>query len=376
MASSDAVLAHTASEDLPSSSLVVCYIFGTRKTLRSRVNSWESLYSSLMRRIRLYMGFIPAARSPYYRPLLKSSSVVRVSRFETTIDEVIENAHVINVEKFILRKFDPLQGLANTNLELLDVVGQIQSVQVSDLTDAGVTTRVVVHFLIELRVVLYLSLWDDAASIFGVSSTQEIRHRLSWCSNVGSPYAIRNTLESAGNLYLNSTPATKFYFDPALQAIAELRRPIGGRFSLHRYQRWHKKKEVVSIGELNKFIINSDEHEADFICKARVVEVLPQNGTGLNGDDNATFVVFDWEMMNGGGGEELPQCVKDVAGKEFIFQIRVTPFNFFSSHRTFTVSAINDSIAPEVEGGEASASDSKNVKDEANEPSSSADGGA
>lgn len=30
----------------------------------------------------------------------------------------------------------------------------------------------------------------------------------------------------------------------------------------------------------------------------------------------------------------------------------------------------------QVEGGEASASDSKNVKDEANEPSSSADGGA
>ncbi|WZZ64946.1 hypothetical protein YC2023_076316 [Brassica napus] len=80
--------------------------------------------------------------------------------------------------------------------------------------------------------------------------------------------------------------------------------------------------------------------------------------------------------MNGGGGEELPQCVKDLAGKEFIFQIRVTPFNFSSSHRTFTVSAIIDSIAPEVEGGEASASDSKNVKDEANEPSSSADGGA
>ena len=52
--------------------------------------------------------------------------------------------------------------------------------------------------------------------------------------------------------------------------------------------------------------------------------------------------------MNGGGGEELAQCVKDVAGKEFIFQIRVTPFNFSSSHRTFTVSAINDSIAPEV----------------------------
>ena len=86
------------------------------------------------------MGFIPAARSPYYRPLLKVGSVVRVSRFEvarctnmykitdhpfvirfipqTTIDEVVANAPMINVEKFMIRKFDPLQALANTNLEL------------------------------------------------------------------------------------------------------------------------------------------------------------------------------------------------------------------------------------------------------------------
>uniref|UniRef100_A0A0D3CRU3 DUF223 domain-containing protein n=1 Tax=Brassica oleracea var. oleracea TaxID=109376 RepID=A0A0D3CRU3_BRAOL len=315
MASSDAVLAHTASEDLPSSSLVVCYIFGTRKTLRSRVNSWESLYSSLMRRM--------------YKNMYKITDHPFVIRFipQTTIDEVIENAHVINVEKFILRKFDPLQGLANTNLELLDVVGQIQSVQVSDLTDAGVTTRVVVHFLIEL-------------------------------SNVGSPYAIRNTLESAGNLYLNSTPATKFYFDPALQAIAEVTARHRKLISFARLGLWKSCHKMVGLS---------------FLALAAARSLA---STGLNGDDNATFVVFDWEMMNGGGGEELPQCVKDVAGKEFIFQIRVTPFNFSSSHRTFTVSAINDSIAPEVEGGEASASDSKNVKDEANEPSSSADGGA
>ncbi|CAF1832237.1 unnamed protein product [Brassica oleracea var. botrytis] len=204
------------------------------------------------------------------------------------------------------------------------------------------------------------------------------------------------------------------------------------------------KKEVVSIGELNKFITNSDEQtqEADFICKAQVMEVLQQNGWSLisctgcskkldkfgsslrcnrcanpnvtgvikyrvelvvdDGDDNATFVVFDKEMvkvakrdaaslaldeMNGDGSEKLMQCVKDFAGKEFVFKIRVTSFNFSPSHRTFIVSSIIDSIPPEtfkttedefvqVEGGEASASASKNVKGEANEPSPSSDGGA
>lgn len=52
--------------------------------------------------------------------------------------------------------------------------------------------------------------------------------------------------------------------------------------------------------------------------------------------------------MNGGESEELPQCVRDLAGKEIVFHIRVTPFNFTPSHHTFTVSSILDSIPSEV----------------------------
>lgn len=52
--------------------------------------------------------------------------------------------------------------------------------------------------------------------------------------------------------------------------------------------------------------------------------------------------------MNGDGSEKLMQCVKDFAGKEFVFKIRVTSFNFSPSHRTFIVSSIIDSIPPEV----------------------------
>ncbi|KAH0898346.1 hypothetical protein HID58_047914 [Brassica napus] len=66
-----------------------------------------------------------------------------------------------------------------------------------------------------------------------------------------------------GNLYLNSTPATKFYFDPELDAIAEfttsLEAPLGEAFPCIDTKEGVKKKEVVSIGELNKFISNSDE---------------------------------------------------------------------------------------------------------------------
>ncbi|XP_048596119.1 uncharacterized protein LOC106347164 isoform X2 [Brassica napus] len=99
----------SGSVDLPSSLLLFCSVSGTPKTSRSMVNSWESLYFSLMR----------------------SGSIVKVSRFE-----------------------------------LPDVVGKIHFVQGSDLKDAQVMTRVVVCFVIEPTVVVYLSLWDEAAAMF------------------------------------------------------------------------------------------------------------------------------------------------------------------------------------------------------------------
>ncbi|KAF3576711.1 hypothetical protein DY000_02029942 [Brassica cretica] len=52
------------------------------------------------------------------------------------------------------------------------------------------------------------------------------------------------------------------------------------------------------------------------------------------------------DEMNVGGGEELPQCLKELAGKYFVFQIRVKRFNFTPNHRTFTVFAIVNHINP------------------------------
>lgn len=82
-----------------------------------------------------------------------------------------------------------------------------------------------------------------------------------------------------------------------------------------------------------------------------------------DGNDNATFVLFDREVlrltkqdaagltldeMNGGHGNELPQCLQELDGKDFVFQIRVTLFNFTPCYCTFTVSAIVDHINPET----------------------------
>ncbi|KAF3587127.1 hypothetical protein F2Q69_00028451 [Brassica cretica] len=73
-------------------------------------------------------GFTPVGCANHYMPSLKAGSIVKVDRFE-------------------IKLFDNLQVIANTNLELPDMVGQICSVQSFDLTKE--TTRVVIRLLID-----------------------------------------------------------------------------------------------------------------------------------------------------------------------------------------------------------------------------------
>ncbi|CAH8283331.1 unnamed protein product [Eruca vesicaria subsp. sativa] len=100
------------------------------------------------------MAFIPANRASHYRPSLKAGSIVRLDRFE-----VARVAHMYKVKEhqFLIR------FLPSTRL---DVVGEIRSVQGSDLSTESATTRFVVRFLIEPNVTVYLTLWDEAASTF------------------------------------------------------------------------------------------------------------------------------------------------------------------------------------------------------------------
>ncbi|KAF3486526.1 hypothetical protein F2Q69_00056946 [Brassica cretica] len=86
-------------------------------------------------------------------------------------------------------------------------------------------------------------------------------------------------------------------------------------------------------------------------------ETLPHTLVVDDGKDSATFVVFDKEMTkltkqeaavlaldenSNGGNDYLPSCLEELTGKEFVFQIRVRPFNFTPNHRTFTVSTITE----------------------------------
>ncbi|XP_056849733.1 uncharacterized protein LOC130499567 [Raphanus sativus] len=116
-------------------------------------------------------GFIPANRVSHYRSSLVSGSIVRLECFEVArvshMYKVTEHQFVIRflpstrmvgdqvvgpvikTNGFMVRRIGHLQVLANTNLELPDVVGEIRSVQGSDLENNADTSRILVCLLIE-----------------------------------------------------------------------------------------------------------------------------------------------------------------------------------------------------------------------------------
>ncbi|KAF2551575.1 hypothetical protein F2Q68_00033720 [Brassica cretica] len=236
-------------------------------------------------------GFIPADQAVHFRGSLQEGNIYKVSDFEvqkcphtykitdqtyvirftvqTTIDPVINNVPVINHQKFMVREYAHLQILANTNLELPDVVGQIQSVKGYGLNNTEVVSPILIGFLIApYDIEVCLSLYDAAAAMFkGLLNLVDKHNSVMFVTN---------------NLCLSSTPATRVFFSPGLPDIKQFKLSLSGAGGEH--FNWLddnatiNNKQLCSVGDLNMFLSSTTTQEASFICKARIVEVLTQNG--------------------------------------------------------------------------------------------------
>ncbi|XP_019100225.1 PREDICTED: probable replication factor A 73 kDa subunit isoform X2 [Camelina sativa] len=293
-------------------------------------------------------AFIPSAYASQFRHVLGEGVIFNVGGFEVgrcqRLYKITDHPYVIRFlpatsierEKFMLRNFDDLQVLANTNSELPDVVGQICFVQGSNLNDSTSTQRLVVRYRMDTSVIVYLSLWDDVAATFRAHfSSGDTMNSVMLVTTV-------NPKMFGGNLYLNSTSATRFFFDTDIQPIKQFSNRMGIKseeaFTRADTSAGIRKKKLVSIHELHEFISKSHEQtqDADFLCNAKVVGVVRKNGwsfvsctgcsrkldkvgnalrcnkcvsptvTGVvryrvelaveDGHDRETFVVFDDEM--------------------------------------------------------------------------------
>nr|VDD37550.1 unnamed protein product [Brassica oleracea] len=103
-----------------------------------RHSTFESL--RLGRSNSVIHGFIPAGRANHYMSSLKAGSIVKIDRFEVVR---CSSMYKITDHLFLIRFISP-----TINDEIItDVVGQIRSVQGSDLSKE--TTRVLIRLLID-----------------------------------------------------------------------------------------------------------------------------------------------------------------------------------------------------------------------------------
>ncbi|CAH8354303.1 unnamed protein product [Eruca vesicaria subsp. sativa] len=68
----------------------------------------------------------------------------------------------------------------------------------------------------------------------------------------------------------------------------------------------------------------------------------------LNSMQGTRFFFCTALFQSSNGVEDvLPSCLEDLTGREFVFQIRVTSFNFTPNQRTFTVSTLTEDATME-----------------------------
>ncbi|KAG2265350.1 hypothetical protein Bca52824_072429 [Brassica carinata] len=160
-------------------------------------------------------------------------------------------------------------------------------------------------------VTVYLSLWDEAASTFrGLLKAGDKTKSVMLVTTV-------NPKLFGGNMYLNSTPGTRFFFDTRLPEIATFVSMVGGEsskvFPLVDTLQGIKKKELTQ--------------EADFFCKARIVGVVHENGWSF-----VACTGCNRKLERIGTSLSCNRCVTDAVTGVFRFRVELAVDDGNDSH--------------------------------------------
>ncbi|KAL0715089.1 hypothetical protein Bca4012_064411 [Brassica carinata] len=361
---------------------------------------------------------ISAIRIPRYRERLTAGSMFSISGFDvsrcaqnyrltdsslmirfsetTSFEELIEPVSPLPEEAFRFRNQTELIGLANTNTQLPDVMGEILGVKSTVSDPPEDKNHVMVTMKLDSDDTVILSLFDSQAVAF---------HRQLEALRADPKVIVATSINPkmvGGRLFLNATSGTHVFFDKKTRAgsgrFYELVARDTGLQSAAPLLRSYAKVETMTIAELNSFIVTAPSQEIDFLCTGRVVNVGIEKGwcyvacskcskkllrtvsaftcgrcnnTHAVGtlryrvemaisDDSAegTFVGFDGVMTklhsirasealqmlaeDGVNPEDsmIPQFISEMVGVTYTFQVRVTAYNFTGHHKTFTITRI------------------------------------
>ncbi|KAF8082784.1 hypothetical protein N665_0808s0020 [Sinapis alba] len=310
----------------------------------------------------LMAASLAASRVPTYGQQITAGLMYSVAGFDVA-------SSPLSNECFRFRSDSEFFGLANSNTQLPDFIGEITAVKSTVSDTPGEKNHLMVTIKMDTGVSVTLSMFDAHAV--------SLHKRLDSMSN--DPRVIVSTSLNpkivGGRLFLNATSGTHIYFDKETNA---------GEALFYK----HAKVEHMTIYELNEFVISAQSQDIDFICSGRVTGIKMDKGwcyvacskctkklqrtasafTCMHcdnphavgalryrvemgvADDTAegVFVCFDGVMTKlhnlqaneAGHMLVIPAFILDMEGKTYTFQVRVTAYNFTANHHTFTITSI------------------------------------
>ncbi|XP_048604218.1 uncharacterized protein LOC125581962 [Brassica napus] len=187
-------------------------------------------------------------------------------------DEITKPISPLSKEGFRFRNQAELVGLANTNTQLPDIVGEITVVKsiVSELPEDK--NCVMATIKMENDVSVTLSLFDS--QVVALHKNLEDMHvdpKVIVATNI-------NPKMVGGRLFLNATSETHIYFDRETSAGETCFYKDTGLLSVAPLLRAYAEVENVTMAELKFFIIMASSQEIDFLCPGRVSRVDTYKG--------------------------------------------------------------------------------------------------
>ncbi|CAN8289315.1 unnamed protein product [Cochlearia groenlandica] len=265
-----------------------------------------SLTGSELHKGSMINGFVPAHESPSFRGLLEDNKVYEVAQFEvikcptfqkttenpyairfikeTIVRPVQDNGPAIQLQQFMIRSYEQLNILANTNSELPDVVGWIKVVQRYGLHNPTVNAPILLRLLIAPALEVELALLGNVAAEFKRLLTSR-----------GSTYCVVlftsiNPKKIGGPLFYQLSTFSNATFTEihtlrrcAVPSIHQCYTVVfwahsGGNHRVHNKElpildAWTKvlPGQLTPIGDLNMYLCGTQK-------KARIVEILSRHG--------------------------------------------------------------------------------------------------
>ncbi|RID48363.1 hypothetical protein BRARA_I04878 [Brassica rapa] len=219
-------------------------------------------------------GFEVTSCNQDYR-LSDSSLLIRFSD-STTFEKITEPTVPIPIESFRFRNYSEMLGLANSNNQLPDLIGEITAVK-STVTDPPLDkNRVNATIKMDNDTSVTMTLFDaQAVKIHNQLEQMSVDPRVFVATSV-------NPRMVGGRLFFNATAGTHIHFDKETVAgeslFSRLSEQGTGRAQVARLLRSFAKVETLSISELNDFVLNASSQDIDFICTGKVTGIKLDKG--------------------------------------------------------------------------------------------------